>query len=241
MKKTICLLLLAVAISFLSCKDKTNEFAEQHFTTNQISSALKDCITLTSMRTANTLCIVDSANQALGFYKYQDSIYRLVLPPSVKAVVDTLTNHGYENTIDSLIFNMNRAAEKTNNKVKQFWEVEVESITFPNPNQLLYGGSNAITKYVKETKQSTFISELISSILKEQFDILHVVTTWNELQLNYLEITSIYSSFDILASTAQQMAEHFFAIMAIEEAKIRKDPSLRGSPNGILFKVFANL
>ena len=239
MKKPIYLLLLAVTAIFFSCKDNS-EFAEQLFTNVQISSALKQCIKITVDSTANALCIVDTTKHD-GYYYHADSTYRLTLLPAAKTVVDTLIAHGYKNQIDTLIFNMNRSAEKCGNKIVQFWESIIKEMAFPNPNKLLHGGNNAITDYVKATKQSEFVAILISSILKEQFDVLNVNTSWNALQQTYFGITENYSSVDILNLTAQQMATGFFKKMAIVENAIRKDPNLRGDKNGWLYQVFATL
>jgi hypothetical protein len=241
MRTRIYLLLLAITAIFFSCKDKTNEFAEQLFTNTQISNALKECIRISVQTTANTLCVVDSVDQKLGYFWYQDSTYRLILPPAVKTVVDTLTVYGYENQMDTLIINMNRAAEKCGEKIVLFWKPIIEDIVFPYPNKLLHGGNKAITNYVKDKNQSVFLSELVTNILKEQFGALNVVSTWNELQQNYFEITGVYSSFDLLAYTAQQMADSYFIMMAITEEAIRKDPDLRGDKNGWLYQVFATL
>jgi hypothetical protein len=246
MKKPIYLLLLAVTAFFFSCKDKTNEFGEQLFTNSQISSALKECILITVSTTAKTLCVVDSADHQYGYYWYEDSTYRLVLPSAIKDTLiahdqDTLIVHNFERQLNALIYNMNKAAEQCGDKIINFWKPVVQAIVFPNPNQLLHGENKAITNYVKETKQTAFISELVTSTLKEQFDALDVSAAWNELQIEYNTITGNYSSFDLLASCAQQMSDGYFKMMGITEEAIRKDPSLRGSPSGLLYQVFATL
>jgi hypothetical protein len=242
MKKRIYLILLSVTVIFFSCKDN-NKFAEQLFTNNQISLALKQCIDSAALRTCNALCVVDTTLPPENGFNYYDSkSYRIELPAAAKNIADTLTGYGFGEQIDSLIFKINRAAEQCGNDlIRYFWKPTSDSIFFPNPNTILHGGNHAITDFVKQTKQTEFISALVNSILKEQFNELQIITSWNELQKEYHSITGTYSSIDILAPVSQQMAAGFFRKMAIEEVAIRKDPKLRGNPTGWLYRVFATL
>jgi len=243
MKKRIYLILLSVTAIFFSCKENT-EFAEQLFTNKEISIALKQCIDSTSVRTCNVLCVVDSSlNPKLGYSYYDSKSYRLELTAAVINVLDTLKQYGFDANIDTLLINsINRAAEQCGNDlIRYFWKPLSDSITFPNPNAILRGGDNALTNFVKQTKQTEFIAVLVNSLLLEQFNELQIITRWNELQKEYYELTGTYSSIDILTPSAQQMAARFFRRMALEEEAIRKDPSKRGNPTGFLYRVFATL
>jgi len=242
MKKRIYLILLFIPAIFFSCKDNSGEFVEQLFTNDQIASALKQCITVASDSTLNTLCVVDTTKHEYGYTHYADSTYRITLPASAKQVVDTLNVYGYKNQIDTLILRINRAAELCGNKIKiQFWDTLVKSITFPNPNLILHGGDNAITNFVKETKQSELNTLLETSILVEQFNTLQVIQRWNMLQKKYSEITGDYPSIDILVPSVRQMSSGFFKKMSSVEEAVRRYPELRGNKNGMLYQVFATL
>jgi len=238
MKKRIYLSLLAVIAVFFSCKDDSGKFEEQLFTNDQISHALIQCIDSTIIKTLNTLCVVDTINEKYGYYHYDEESYRLNLPTAANNVVDTLIQYGYGEAIDTLILDINRAAERCGNRIKQFWNEIIKEITFPNPNLILRGNNNAITNFVKETRQNAFRNVLVSSILVEQFNASHIVPRWNELQRTYFEITGTYSSIDILVPVVQQMMDGFFRKMALEEEAIRLNPELRGPVNGWLYRVF---
>ena len=241
MKKRIYLLLLSFIIIFFSCKDNS-AFVEQLFTDEQISQALGQCLKNAVDTTCNTLCIVDTSRTPEYGYTYYDAAsYRIELPSGTKRVVDILTEQGYKNQLDTLIVEINRAAEQCGNNITRFWTPVINNITFPNPNLILHGGNSAITDFVKEKQQSEFLSQLVSSILAEQFSELKIITKWNELQEIYYNITQEYSSTDILTSTAQQMVAGFFKRMAIAEKAIRDDPNLRGNTNSLLYRVFATL
>jgi len=242
MKKLTCLLLLfSVTAVFFSCRDESGDFEEQLFTTEQITFALKQCIDSTMVRTCNTLCVVDTVKQKLGFSYFDSENYHIDLPAATKVVLDTLIQYGYKGKLDTLVMNLNRAAEKCGNKIVQFWRDTIPKITFPNPKLLLHESESAITKYVKETKQTEFISKLASSTLLEQFRELEIISTWNSFQKDYFEITTQFVSIDILTPAAQQMADGFFRKMAVEEKKIRENPELRGGKENWLYKVFATL
>ena len=242
MKKCIYLLMLSIAVVSFSCRDDSGDFEEQIFTNEQITFALKECITITSDTTLNVLCIVDTLNENQGYYYYKSETYRIKLPTVAKQVIDTLTAHGFGETIDSLTFNINKAAEQCGNRIKaDFVEPMKKSILFSNPNQTLHGGNTAITDYVLATKQTEFVHLLKTSILIGQFNELKVTVLWNMLQDEYFKITETHPSIDILDSSAQQMVDGFFKEMALWEEKVRKNPELYGDEKGWLFKVFKTL
>jgi len=232
MKKRIYLLLLSVPVIFFSCKDKANEYAEQLFTNNEISIALRVCIDSAAFYTINAFY-----DEKLG-YSHSDSTYRLKLP---KNVADTLIEHGFELRVAAMIDSLNNAAGRCgNNLFRDFWKPLSDSIKFPVPNAILRGGNNAITNFVKQNYQTEFISFLTNNLLAEQLN-KFVVNEWNNLQNEYRIITGTYSSIDILSLTAQQMVADFFKKMAEEEKIIREDPSRRGNSNGLFYNVFAIL
>jgi len=241
MKQRIYFLLLSVVLIFSSCRDKSGEFVEQLFTDDQISAALRQCIDSTSFKTCNLLCMVDTVEQQIGYFYYDSKSYRIKL--IAEPITDTLIAHGYEDEIDSLIYFLNRAAEQCGNSITQFWTSVIKDITFPSPYSVLHGGDSAITEYVKATKQSEFVANLVSSVLFVRLNELDVFNRWNSLQEKYSEIIGSFSPspIDITNATAQQMVAGFFRKMAIEEDAIRKDPSLRGSQSGLLYRVFATL
>jgi len=242
MKKHIYLILLSLAIIFFSCRDDSGKFETQLFTNTQISSALSECIRVTSDSTLNALCIVDTLHETQGYYYYDSKAYRIEFPAVAKYVIDTLTAHGFGEALDSLNYNINRAAEQCGNKIKaMFLDPLVKNIVFPNPNLILNGGNNAITNYVIEVKQNDFLTLLKTSILLEQFNTCNISLSWNMLQEEYYKITDKYCSIDIFSSTAQQIVDGFFKKMKLQEEAVRKNPELRGNEKGWLFKVFATL
>ena len=232
MKKRIYLLLLSVTVIFFSCKDKTDKFAEQLFTDVEITGALKLCIDSAALHTIDALY-----NKELG-YSYSDSLSRLNLPETAKNVKDTLLIHGFETRINTFNDSLNIAAGRCGEfLMRSFWRPTIDSIKFPVPNAILRGGANAITNFVKQNYQTEFVSVLVNNLLAVQLNTF-VISEWNNLQNEYRLITGNYSSIDILTPTAQKMVADFFIKMALREADIRKDPALRGSPNGLFYRVF---
>jgi len=243
MKKGIYLSLLAVTALFFSCKDDSGKFEQQLFTNTEISKALIQCMDSAISRTLNTLCVVDTLNETYGFSHYDEQSYRIELPAAAKNIVDTLSleQYGYRETIDTLILDINRAAEQCGNRIKQFWNQALKEITFPNPNLVLRGGNNAITNFVKENKYREFRSEL-ESILLGQFNALRIITRWNELQVIYFDKPeTTFSPVDIFIPAVQQMIDGIFRKMALEEEAIRLNPELRGPDTELLHRVFETL
>ena len=232
MKKRIYLLLLSVTVIFFSCKDKKDKFAEQLFTDVEISVALKQCIDSAALHTINALY-----DKKLG-YSYSDPLCRLNFPESANNVIDTLIKYDFKTRINTLTDSLNSAAGRCGELLmRTFWRTTIDSIKFPVPNAILRGGDNAITNFVKQNYQTEFVSILVNNLLAAQLNTF-VINEWNNLQNEYRIITGNYSSIDILTPTAQKMVADFFRKMALREADIRKNPTLRGGSNGLFYRVF---
>jgi len=240
MKKRIYLILLSLTVIFFSCQEEKSKFEEQLFTIAEMKTAIRQCITAASDSTLNALCVVDTLTHKHGYYYYSDSTYRIALPKQMK---DTLKKHGFEEDINSLIVDMNRAAEQCGNSIKRAFLTPLDTmLTFSNPYALIHNtNSAAITAYVKENKQMNFFTVLSSSILLEQFKNLNVHAKWNRLQEAYRDITGEQHTIDIVNYAALQMMNGFFKEMGLAEKAIRENSSLRGNKNSMLYRVFATL
>jgi len=238
MKKRIYLLLLSVVAIFSSCRDNSGDFVEQLFTDAQISTALRECLRLASDSTLRTLCVVDTLTPKEGFYLFDTLKYRIELPAAAQQITDTLSTYGLGEVIDSLIFDINKAAELCGTKLKKETDTTIKNLQFPDPKLILHGRKNAATNFFREKHKDDFISSLINNVLIEQFNKLQIIARWNELQENYFQLTGKYASIDILTPAAQQMASGYFKLMALVEEAIRNKPELRGKSDGLLNKVF---
>jgi hypothetical protein len=238
MKKRIYLLLLSVVAIFSSCKDDSGDFVEQLFTDAQISIALRDCLRLASDSTIYTLCVVDKHIPEYGYYLFDTLNYRIELPADSKQVIDTLNEYGFAEILDSLIFDINQAAELCGTKWSEELESAIKLLQFPNPKLILHGGKNAATNFYKEKHKDEFISLLIDNLLMEQFNELRIIERWNELLMSYSLIIHQYTSVDILTPASQQMVSGYFKLMALVEEAIRDNPKLRGKSDSLLNKVF---
>ena len=243
MKKSFYILLLSVSVILFSCRDDSGKFEEQLFTISQMSTAIRQCITISSDSTMNTLCIVDSINQKYGYYYFDENSYRITLPAAAQQVVDTLTEYGFGETIEKLISDINVAAEQCGYNIKRdFFTPFVESTTFSHPYDLIYNDSySAITDYVQSIKQMDFITILSTSILNDQFDDLNINTRWELLLKEYNNITDKYVSIELLPDVSKKMVNGFFTVMSTVEEEIRKNPELRGEKSSMLYLVFATL
>ncbi|MDR0207286.1 MAG: DUF4197 domain-containing protein [Bacteroidales bacterium] len=238
MKKRIYLLLLSVVAIFPSCRDNSGDFVEQLFTDAQISIALRDCLYLASDSTLRTLCVLDEHVPEFGYYLFDILNYRIELPADAKQIIDTLGEYGFVEILDTLIFDINQAAELCGTKLNKELESAIKLLQFPDPKLILHGGKNAATIFFKEKHKEEFISLLVTTVLLEQFNELHIFARWNELQENYFQITGKYSSIDILTPAAQQMLAGYFKLMTLVEEAIRNNPKLRGKSDSLLNKVF---
>ena len=105
MKKLLFLLLGLVALTLVSCKDTSGDYVAKQLTYTQMENAFSDCLSVATDYAVERLCPADELSYALGygFYDYKSKNYRITLPTSARAIVDSLTAHGQAALIDSMV------------------------------------------------------------------------------------------------------------------------------------------
>lgn len=231
MKKINLLVISIILLSFLSCKDTTEDYVRSYFTDTQLSSVIKECLNL-SVDTANAHLSVPD-----GFYLYNKEKYRITLPSSASTLISVLTDHDEQELLDTLVLRINRAAEISGDQIKRQFATAISASTFTNPDALLRDTIHAMTTYFQNTKTLSLISALRNHI-EQNLNSTRATTAWQEALTIYQQHESQPLSIDLTGSVTQQVIENIMAEMAIEESYIRTDTTHQIS--NLMRNVFLN-
>ena len=231
MKKIKLLLLICISVAFFSCKDESGEFARPMLSNAEIEQGIKECLKIS----------LDSANAHLavhdGFYQYKGNAYRIHLPASVEKMIDTLTEYGHRDLIDSLIISVNRMAEANGSVYRVQIGSLITKTSFSEPKSIVNGANNAACEYFKKM-QLLPLMDILKPILSESMGTFGVNGYWQEIVTLYASYDATPMMLDFPAEVTRQVAENIIKEMAVEEGLIRQDESHRTT--NLLKKIFDN-
>jgi hypothetical protein len=101
--------------------------------------------------------------------------------------------------------------------------------------QLLKGGDNAATEYLKKTT-SVELTEKFRPIIEQSLTKVEATKYWDDVFTKYNMFASKKVNTDLTAYVTEKALAGLFYNIALEEQKIRKDPAAQVT--GILKKVF---
>ncbi len=225
MKKLLFLLLGLVALTMVSCKDTSGNYVANLLTYTQMENAFSDCLSLATETAVEYLCPEDELDYALGygFYNYENHNYRITLPASVRAIVDSLTAHGQAALIDSMVLHINRAAEASGNAIGNAFSTARGNLSYTN-HQALVSTSNtsALTNYFK-TQCGNQIKQSLLTPIQMKLNEKGVTADWNQILSVYYTYNPQPVSIDLNGHVTEKIVDGIFAEMAKAEKLIRTD------------------
>lgn len=225
MKKLLFLLLGLVALTMVSCKDTSGNYVANLLTYTQMENAFSDCLSLATETAVEYLCPEDELDYALGygFYNYENHNYRIALPASVRAIVDSLTAHGQAALIDSMVLHINRAAEASGNAIGNAFSTARGNLSYTN-HQALVSTSNtsALTNYFK-TQCGNQIKQSLLTPIQMKLNEKGVTADWNQILSVYYTYNPQPVSIDLNGHVTEKIVDGIFAEMAKAEKLIRTD------------------
>lgn len=217
---------------FASCVDETNEYARPQYMNSEISAALKECLKVSVDSATTHLCDTN------GFSQYNEGAYFIGLPSSANAIVETLTANGHEGMIDTLIIQINLAAESCGDNVITYYNLAIVNFTFPDPDAILYGNDSAATNYLKSVKTLYLVQSLNNSV-KTKMDNSGATAAWNQVLATYYQYDPQPVSIDMTDYVTSKVVDGIFSEMYLEEYNVRHNAAHRSS--NLMKKVFALL
>lgn len=230
MKKITQLFLFLFPILFFSCEDKSGDYIDRLYTDVEMTNAIKSCLTVSKDTAINRLCIPN------GFTNSE--LHRITLPTALQPVKDTLTAHGKEYLIDTLLDKINKCCETIGNDLAAAFTTNINSISIADPEALISGSDHAITDYYQTNYRNSLVTA-VSVKFNAQLNTIGAMNCLNEIMIEYNNYTTNTVSADLPTHVMNSCLTAIYNEMANEEALIRSDKQHRVTD--ILIKVFGNI
>ena len=177
---------------------------------------------------------VSSASKTDGFFK--NSAIKILFPPEATMMETKLRTIGMGKQCDKFIETLNRGAEDASKSATPIFIDAITQLSIVDGLNILKGNDDAATQFLKaKTSESLKIAFL--PIVKKALAKVQITKYWNPLASKYNKIPMVQKvNPDLDNYVTEKSIEGLFKLIAIEEAKIRKDPLARVSD--ILKKVF---
>ncbi|MBD5770314.1 DUF4197 domain-containing protein [Marinomonas colpomeniae] len=169
-----------------------------------------------------------------------NSLVRIPLPDSIEKVSSTMRKYGLDEQVDQFELSMNRAAEKA---VPQATELIINSLnemTLEDSMAILNGSDNAATEYFREHTQDD-IAKLFQPEIESSLASVNATKYYNQLTEKAEDIPFIgdfAKDANLEEHVTDSALDGLFALIAIEEKKIRENPVARTTE--LLKQVFSN-
>ncbi len=226
--------LVLFTFTFYACDPADVQKTMELLTTSELTkgeagAGLKEALTMGITHGSSILSAKD------GYFK---SKYKIHLPPEAQKVTAKLQNMpGLKNIENVILEKINRGAEDAAKKAKPIFVSAIKQMTFKDALDILMGGNDAATKYLKKATYNQLYKEFNPVIIKslDKFQARkywgNAVNTYNKIPL----VTKVNSDLDDYVT--KQALAGLFTMVQKEEYSIRKDKTKRVTD--LLKKVFA--
>lgn len=203
---------------------------EKNLNNLEIGRGLKEALIL-GVKTA-----VHKASRLNGFYK--NPLIFIPFPPEAKMMKQTLETIGLGNQVKTFVKTLNRAAEEACKKAGPIFLEAIKGLTIQDAYQILRGPNDAATRYLQR-KTSRHLERKFRPIVRQAIKKVQVTKYWKPLASRYNQVPfvkKVNPRLDVYVT--DRAVDGLFKLMAIEERKIRKDPTARVTD--LLRRVFGN-
>ena len=177
---------------------------------------------------------VKKASSLNGFY--QNVAIKMLVPKEASKMKEKLIKLGFKKNVEDFELSMNRAAENASKDILNIFIESINKITLRDAFSILNGEDDAATNYLKKETQQ-FLYNSCKPIIRKAMEDVRVYKKWNSLvtQYNSIPLTEKINP-NLEDYITNKAVEGVFFLIALEEKKIRENPSARTSE--ILKKVF---
>lgn len=173
---------------------------------------------------------------ALNGY-FGNQLIKIMMPPEVRQVEQTLRSIGMGSEVDKAILAMNRAAEDAAKKAAPIFVEAIRTITINDGLSILRGGNGAATNYLKgRTTQQ--LTNAFRPVIENSLRKVDATKYWSQVFTIYnrLPTTRTKVNPDLTGYVTERALNGLFVTVEQEENKIRQNPSARVTD--LLKKVF---
>ena len=194
-----------------------------------ITGGLKEALTI---GTNNSVGLVSKTD---GFFK--NPMVKVPFPPEAKTMETKLRKMGMTKQVDKFVLTLNRAAETASKDAGPIFIGAISAMTIGDGMEILKGKEDAATQYLRSKTKADLKTKMMP-VVKNAINKVELLKYWTPLAGTYNNLPGVQKvNPDLNDYTADRTVEGLFKMIAVEEKKIRTDPSARTSD--LLKKVFA--
>ena len=178
---------------------------------------------------------VTKLTQKNGFYS--NELVKILLPPELQKVDNTLRKIGLGKLADEGIKSLNRAAEDAVQEATPIFVDAVKGITFTDARNILLGSNDAATTYLKSKTQQALYNKF-NPVIQNSFAKVGADQIWINLitKYNNLPLTADVNP-DLTDYVTEEALKGVYTMIAVEEQQIRTKTASRTTD--LLRRVFA--
>lgn len=197
--------------------------------TNDLAAkGLKEALNVGTNAAAGNLGKID------GFLA--NAAVKILFPPEARKIESTLRSIGMGSVCDQVITSVNRAAEAAVVEAKPIFVEAIKQMTITDAIQILTGGQDAATQYLKKTSGQALITKF-QPIIQTNLQKTQATKYWGDAMKAYNAVPFVQKVNPNLSQFVTEKAtDGIFLMVAQEELKIRSNPAQR--IGGILQDVF---
>ena len=199
------------------------------YTNTEAVSALKEALKIGSENSAKRLASMN------GYFGNQ--VIKIIMPPEVRKVENTLRSIGMGDQVDKAILSMNRAAEDAAMRSVPIFVDAITGMSIQDGISIVRGGDGSATNYLKSrTTQS--LTNAYRPIIQSSLNKVNATKYWADVFTIYnrLPTTRNKVNTDLVAYVTERALNGLFVTITDEENKIRRNPASRVTD--LLRKVF---
>ena len=208
------------AASDLLSEPSTADAVTAGLDSNTIISGLKEALD-TGARLA-----IDNVSKTDGYLA--NELIRIAMPPELQQASDLMRKFGLSAQADQFEQSMNHAAEKAAPEATNIIVAAIKDMSIEDANKILQGSDDAATQYFKD-KTSTQLGELFRPTVTNSLNQVGTTKYYNDLAKQVAEIPIVGETInlDLPSYVTEQALTGLFAMIALEEKKIRDNPAAR--------------
>lgn len=181
-----------------------------------IASGLKEALSIGARNASNRLSVTD------GFFK--NAVIKILMPKEAQQVEKTLRSIGMGSVVDKAILSMNRAAEDAAKQAAPIFINAITSITIQDGLNILKGGNNAATTYLKG-RTTAALTAAFSPVIQKSLNKVGAPDIWKTVFSTYNKVSINKVNPDLTGYVTERALNGLFVTIADEEAKIRNNPA----------------
>lgn len=180
----------------------------------------------------------DKASMTDGFFK--NELIKILLPEDARRVESTLRQVGLGSEVDRALLAINRGAERAAQEAKPIFISAIRQMTIQDAFNILQGGEDAATQYLKRTTENQLI-DLFQPKIQESLNEVGATRYYGDLAnaYNSLPLTNRKIEPDLNSYVTERAVDGLFQLIAEEEKNIRENPMERTS--ALMRRVFGTL